>query len=170
MRAITVGTACCRPTPKRVTTFVGILCPRMQSNEDLTLYVGIGNFAYVRWHKRMGGTMQLNTAHDLRHVIQDARQRLGWSQSRLAEAVGASRQWISLVENGKTSVEFDIVFDSLRALGYTVHLEQTPRHRRSPTPDRSTMPIRDPSGRTFLTRDGKPLGRPRSKRQTSERD
>jgi len=60
--------------------------------------------------------MQLRTAHELGPVIQDARKGFGWSQSRLAEVVGVSRQWVSLVENGKTSVEFDLVLSLLQAL------------------------------------------------------
>ncbi len=116
--------------------------------------------------------MQLRTAHDLRHVIHDARRRLGWSQSRLAEAVGVSRQWVSLVETGKTSVEFDLVLSSLQALGYMVHVE--PIAQDHPYSEVARTPIQvlshEASGRTSLTRRGNPLGHQRSRRKQSDRD
>ena len=110
--------------------------------------------------------MQLRTAHDLRSLIQDGRRRSGWSQTRLAEAVGVSRQWVSLVENGKTSVEFDLVLSSLQTLGYSVYVEVTEDHSPSITHRQSPGRFlsRNPSDRTPLTRSGKPLGHQRSRR------
>ena len=116
--------------------------------------------------------MQLRTAHDLGRVVLDARRRFGWSQSRLAEAVGVSRQWVSLVENGKTSVEFGLVLSSLQALGYSILVEAVERHGPSAVTDRNTGRFlsHDPSVRTSLTRGGKPLGHQRSRRQRDDRD
>ena len=114
--------------------------------------------------------MQLRTAHDLRHVIHDARRRLGWSQSRLAEAVGVSRQWVSLVETGKTSVEFDLVLSSLQALGYMVHVEPTAQDHPYSEVARTPVLSHEASGRTSLTRRGNPLGHQRSRRKQSDRD
>lgn len=62
--------------------------------------------------------MLVRRPHDLAGLFRDGRARAGWSQNQLAEAVGVSRQWISLVETGKTSVEFDLVVAALEALGY----------------------------------------------------
>lgn len=110
--------------------------------------------------------VQLRAAHDLRSLIQDARRKAGWSQTGLAEAVGVSRQWISLVENGKTSVEFDLVLSLLQTLGYSVNVEM--ERDRSPSVVLHQGPGRflrsDPSDRTPLTRKGKPLGHQRSRR------
>ena len=116
--------------------------------------------------------MQLRTAHDLAPVIQDARRAVGWSQSRLAEAMGVSRQWISLVENGKTSVEFDLVLSLLGTLGYRVYLDTAERHGLSPVVDRGPgrVPTHDPSIRTPLTKRGKPLGHQRSRRDRDFKD
>jgi len=116
--------------------------------------------------------MQLRTAHDLGPVVQDARKGFGWSQGRLAEVVGVSRQWVSLVENGKTSVEFDLVLSLLQALGYSVSLETVAGHRLSTVEDRSSSRVlsHDPSIRTPLTRGGKPLGHQRSRRYRDSRD
>jgi len=110
--------------------------------------------------------MQLRTAHDLAPVIQDARRGVGWSQSRLAEVMGVSRQWISLVENGKTSVEFDLVLSLLGTLGYRIYLETADGHGLSPVVDKGLgrFPTHDPSIRTPLTKRGKPLGHQRSRR------
>ena len=116
--------------------------------------------------------MQLRTAHDLAPVIQDARRGVGWSQSKLAEVMGVSRQWISLVENGKTSVEFDLVLSLLQTLGYRVYLDTAERHGLSPVVDRGPgrLTTQDPSTRTPLTKRGKPLGHQRSRRDREYQD
>jgi transcriptional regulator with XRE-family HTH domain len=86
--------------------------------------------------------------------------------------VGVSRQWVSLVENGKTSVEFDLVLSALQALGYSVTLERVEGHGPSTVEDRSPGRVltHDPSIRTSLTRGGKPLGHQRSRRYRDYRD
>jgi y4mF family transcriptional regulator len=110
--------------------------------------------------------MLLRRPHEVAVFCREGRARAGWSQTQLAEVVGVSRQWISLVENGKPSVEFDLVMATLEALGYRVHLEPS-----DPGPDspRSAVALpagrsHQPSGRTPLTRNGEPLGRQRTRR------
>lgn len=116
--------------------------------------------------------MLLRRPHDLAGLFRDGRARVGWSQNRLAETVGVSRQWVSLVETGKTSVEFDLVVAALQALGYHFHVE---------TSDLATRTVGDvtefPSGsvhqsaqRPLLTRHGEPLGRQRARRAKRDRD
>ena len=100
--------------------------------------------------------MLLRRPHDLAGLFRDGRARAGWSQTQLAESVGVSRQWISLVENGKTSVEFDLVISVLQALGYRIHVESAEAAAGSPGP---SVPLpagrfHQPSGRTPLTRNG----------------
>jgi len=116
--------------------------------------------------------MQLRTAHDLRFLVQDARRRSGWSQTQLADAVGVSRQWISLVENGKTSVEFDLVLSSLQSLGYSVYVEMEGDRRSSVTQEQGSERFlrSGPSDRTPLTRKGNPLGHQRSRRNRNDRN
>ena len=109
--------------------------------------------------------MQVRTPQDIGHILADARRRRRWSQSELAAAAGVSRQWVSMVENGKTSVEFHLVVSALHALGCVVHV--TPRSDVSVThaPQRPgpVIPSHSPSKRAPLTRRGKPLKSRRSR-------
>lgn len=106
--------------------------------------------------------MLLRTKHDLGQLIQDARRTLGWSQSQLAATIGVSRQWVSLVENGKTSVEFDLVFSLLKALGYLINLE--PATNPNVDSRAANTPSHRASGRTSLTQGGQRLTPDRSTR------
>jgi y4mF family transcriptional regulator len=106
--------------------------------------------------------MQMRTPRELGHLLVDGRRRMGWSQSRLASRAGVSRQWISLVENGKTSAEFDLVLATLQALGYTLDVDW--RELNGEDVSRSGHRDDAASSRTRLTRAGVPLGRrPRRK-------
>lgn len=102
--------------------------------------------------------MQLPTPEDLGLLVREARRKHRLSQSDLAGRAGVSRQWLSMVENGKTTVEFDLVFRVLGALGYSIHIERHDRPASSPAspvaPVTSTV---DRSARTRLTRRGRPL-------------
>lgn len=115
--------------------------------------------------------MLLRRPHDLAGLFREGRARAGWSQSGLAKVVGVSRQWISLVETGKTSVEFDLVLGALQALGYRLNVEALDL----PTPEEGTLPdppeasVHGLSERTPLTRQGEPLGRQRARRTKRDR-
>jgi len=116
--------------------------------------------------------MLLRRSHDLAGLFRDGRARAGWSQSQLARSVGVSRQWISLVENGKTSVEFDLVMAVLQALGYRIHVESSDPSMGS-RGDAADVPVpqtHERSQRTPLTRGGEPLGRQRTRRTKRGRD
>lgn len=111
--------------------------------------------------------MLLRRPHDLGPLIRDGRIRAGWSQTQLAERVGVSRQWISQVETGKTSVEFDLVVGTLQALGCQLYAESSgrPTHAED-RPDGSAEPlVHAPAQRTPLTRGGKTLGKQRIRRR-----
>lgn len=114
--------------------------------------------------------MLLRRPHELAGLFRDGRRRAGWSQKDLAERIGASRQWVSLVETGKTSVEFDLVLASLQALGYGLFVESRdrPGHRET-RPEHRSSTSRDASSRTSLTRSGEPLGRATRSRATRKR-
>jgi len=111
--------------------------------------------------------MLFRRPQDLAGLVRDGRTSREWSQQELANRVGVSRQWISLVENGKTSVEFDLVMGVLHVLGYRLHVSLghgTPNthiyHPGVNTPSHAA------SGRKPLTRRGDPLGTERTKRRS----
>lgn len=113
--------------------------------------------------------MLFRRPQDLAALFRDGRARIGWSQTDLAERVGVSRQWISLVENGKTSVEFDLAIDALHVLGYRLHVE-SPDQATPNTDRRSSWRVETPAhrpnaGRTPLTRHGESLGTQRTRRR-----
>lgn len=115
--------------------------------------------------------MLLRTAPEVGDLIADGRRRMRLSQSDLAQRLGVSRQWLSQVENGKTTVEFDLVLAALQALGYALYV-RTPEGAEHSQPlnfqtynPSKTLP-QDTSSRTPLTRKGKPLGIQRSKRRS----
>jgi y4mF family transcriptional regulator len=114
--------------------------------------------------------MLLRRPHDIAGLFRDGRARVGWSQNQLADAVGVSRQWISLVETGKTSVEFDLVVAALQALGYRLRVDTTGLSS-GPVDTASELPaVHTPSQRTPLTRHGKRIGKQRTKRNQRDRD
>lgn len=114
--------------------------------------------------------MLLRRPHDLGALLRDGRARAGWSQTQLADRVGVSRQWVSQVENGKTSVEFDLVFAALQSLGYRVYLESSGQSVRTGegADEQPGALVHRPSERTPLTRNGKPLGRQRAPQRPRE--
>jgi HTH-type transcriptional regulator/antitoxin HipB len=113
--------------------------------------------------------MLLRRPHDLSALFRDGRARSGWSQTDLADRIGVSRQWISQVETGKTSVEFDLVVGGLQALGYQLHVDILDPGQTDPrSSDRAQPPTHGQSQRTPLTRDGKTLSEPRVRRRSRQ--
>ena len=104
--------------------------------------------------------MLLRSAREVGDLIADGRRRLRWSQSDLAQRAGVSRQWVSQVENGKTTVEFDLVLGALHALGYAVYAQSKDW----------TESSQEVSSRTPLTRKGRSLRTQRSKRRDETAD
>ncbi len=98
--------------------------------------------------------MLLRNAREVGELIADGRRRLRWSQLDLAQRAGVSRQWVSQVENGKTTVEFDLVLGALHALGYAVYAQSK---------DWTESSQQEVSPRTPLTRKGGSLRTRRSK-------
>lgn len=104
--------------------------------------------------------MLLRNAREVGDLIVDGRRRLRWSQLDLAQRAGVSRQWVSQVENGKTTVGFDLVLAALHALGYAVYAQS--KDWQESTQDSA-------SSRTPLTRQGRSLGTQRSRRREEHR-
>lgn len=92
-------------------------------------------FAYI-W------TMDtVRTPADIGNVIRATRKRLGWDQARLANEIGASRQWIVDIEKGKPRAELQLILRALHVLGLELMLAPSgadARHRLMP--DRAAMP------------------------------
>lgn len=66
--------------------------------------------------------MRIRNTRMIGELIRDGRARLGWSQSRLAEEAGVSRQWVYEMEQGKPSAEVGLVLITLEALGLQLHV------------------------------------------------
>jgi len=133
--------------------------------------------AYERLHTAAATleerTMLLRSAREVGDLIADGRRRLRWSQSDLAQEAGVSRQWVSQVENGKTTVAFDLVLGVLHALGYAVYAQSKDwiESNRSPgegAPQSFWTQQQDVSSRTPLTRKGRSLRTKRRDEATDE--
>ncbi len=60
--------------------------------------------------------LRLHTARDLGALVRDRRRARGWDQQKLADKIGSSRLWVSEMENGKPTVQLDLVLRTLDAL------------------------------------------------------
>lgn len=60
--------------------------------------------------------MIIRTTKDLGAAVRARRKALGLDQTRLAEKVGVSRQWIGGLEQGKPGAELALVLRTLRVL------------------------------------------------------
>lgn len=68
--------------------------------------------------------MTVATTDAFGRSIRDRRQRLGLSQSALADVVGVNRRVIGELERGKPSVQLTIALRVAEALGLDVKLEE----------------------------------------------
>ena len=71
----------------------------------------------------IGARMIVRTPHEIGLLVQDRRRAAGISQAALAERVGASREWIRLLESGKPRLELGLTLRALTALGITLNAE-----------------------------------------------
>jgi len=111
--------------------------------------------------------MLLRSDEDLGPLLREARKDRGWSQDKLKDAVGVSRQWVSMVENGKTSVAFDLVVRAFHALGYTIRIDPRNEERPNIRTDAESANARR-AGRTPLTSGGKPLTTARQRNRKAD--
>lgn len=73
--------------------------------------------------------MRIVNARDLAHYVRARRHELDMTQSRLAEAAGVSRRWLSGLEAGKPTAEIGLVLRVLNALGLVFDASPEPsRH------------------------------------------
>jgi HTH-type transcriptional regulator/antitoxin HipB len=68
--------------------------------------------------------MFIRTPKELGALIRERRKRLGLDQSKLAESVGVSRQWIIEIEKGKPRAAIGLVFRTLEALRVKLAIDE----------------------------------------------
>lgn len=71
----------------------------------------------------MGNCMRILTAGEVGLVVRAGRSARGWSQTRLADAIGSTRQWVAALERGKPSAEIGLTLRALNALGVTLDVQ-----------------------------------------------
>ena len=64
--------------------------------------------------------MLIRTAREVGLLVRDRRRSARITQAELAERVGASREWIRLLESGKPRLELGLTLRALSALGITL--------------------------------------------------
>jgi HTH-type transcriptional regulator/antitoxin HipB len=69
--------------------------------------------------------MRIRTPREVGLLIRELRTRRQWSQGRLAEAIGVSRQWVAALEHGKPRAELGLTLRALNALGVTLDVLAT---------------------------------------------
>jgi HTH-type transcriptional regulator/antitoxin HipB len=66
--------------------------------------------------------MKPKSVRDVAALARQRRGEIGWSQARLAEAVGVGREWIIDFEKGKSTVEWGLVLRTLKELNLQLDL------------------------------------------------
>lgn len=69
--------------------------------------------------------MRIRTPQEIGLLIRDLRTRRQWSQGRLAEVIGVTRQWVAALEQGKPRAELGLTLRALNALGVTLDVLAT---------------------------------------------
>jgi len=59
----------------------------------------------------------VTSAAEFGRLIRNRRKEVGWDQARLAQAIGASRQWVIDIEKGKPRAELELALRAMRSLG-----------------------------------------------------
>lgn len=91
--------------------------------------------------------MLIRTAHEVGLLVRDRRRAAGMTQAELAERVGASREWVRLLESGKPRLELGLTLRALTALGITLDAQ-------SPAPTPSALGGPGQPRRRGLPREG----------------
>lgn len=69
--------------------------------------------------------MRTKTIRDVAALARKKRRELGLAQAQLAAAVGVGREWIIDFEKGKSTVEWGLVFRTLKELGLEIDLAES---------------------------------------------
>ncbi len=70
--------------------------------------------------------MRIRTAHEVGLLVRHRRRAAGITQAELAERVGASREWVRLLESGKPRLELGLTLRALTALGIALDADVDP--------------------------------------------
>lgn len=70
--------------------------------------------------------MNAATPHLFGRAVRLARQRKGWTQADLAEAMGVSRQWVVGLEAGRANVRLGMALAALSHLEQGVNIYDSP--------------------------------------------
>ena len=66
--------------------------------------------------------MRIHTPTEVGLLVQDTRLTHGWSREQLAERIGATRQWVRMLEGGKPRLELGLTLRALTALGIALEV------------------------------------------------
>lgn len=70
------------------------------------------------------GNQQIRTSKDLGRLVRQARRSMGMTQATLAGLCGCGTRFVSDLEGGKPSVEFDIALRVAEAVGIRLYPEK----------------------------------------------
>lgn len=79
--------------------------------------------------------MFVRTTREIGLLVRDRRRETGLTQAQLAEQVGASREWVRLLESGRPRLDLGLTLRALSALGIVLDaqvLASTPASSRKP--------------------------------------
>ncbi|MEP6779929.1 MAG: helix-turn-helix domain-containing protein [Gemmatimonadaceae bacterium] len=76
-------------------------------------------------------------------LVREARETARFSQTQLAERIGASRFWVAAFEKGKPSAELGLALKAIQALGLTLHIGHPNDQpvQQTPTKESAKQPI-----------------------------
>jgi HTH-type transcriptional regulator / antitoxin HipB len=69
--------------------------------------------------------MFVRTTREIGLLVRERRLQTGLTQSQLAEQVGASREWVRLLESGRPRLDLGLTLRALNALGIMLNAETT---------------------------------------------
>lgn len=70
--------------------------------------------------------MNVRNPREIAALVRQRRRELGWTQARLAEETGTSRDWVIEFEKAKSTVELGLALRVFKALGQTLQLTDDP--------------------------------------------
>ena len=71
--------------------------------------------------------MRIENMSDVAKIVRQRRRSLNYTQTQLAQKIGASREWVIRLEKGYSGLEVGLVLATLHALNIklTLSLEET---------------------------------------------
>lgn len=85
--------------------------------------------------------MLIRTPREIGLLVRESRRTLGLTQAQLAERIGASREWVRLLESGaKPRLELGLTLRALTALSITLDAQFS-----APVPGTSSARTHDPN-------------------------